>query len=409
MSGRYPANVISPTAAAPAGPYDKSAAYGVWSISDAAYWRGQGTWPIPGNKQPNLFGWGNNYYGQLGFKSATYYISSPVQVGSATTWTKVRTASQSSIGVRSDGTLWTSGYNNYGQLGLGNTTTYSSFKQVGALTTWADVSISYNGSAYAIKTNGTLWSWGRNNYGQLGLNDTTDRSSPVQVGALTDWLKVSAGYSEVLAIKTNGTLWAWGLGNNGQLGLTNTYNYSSPKQVGSLTTWAYVFTSDWYSPATFAIKTDGTLWAWGNNSEGQLGLGNKTSYSSPKQVGSLTNWSVVTPGYYWAAAVKTDNTLWTWGYNNYGQLGLGNTTNYSSPKQVGALTNWQTVYAGQSSSSYGLAIKTDGSLWAWGYNGNGQLGNNTTTASNSPIQSGSATNWNSVATGYNSVLGIINN
>lgn len=140
-------------------------------------------------------------------------------------------------------------------------------------------------------------------------------------------------------------LYSWGDNNNGQLGLGNTTNYSSPNQVGSLTNWLNIASGSYFS---FIIKTDGTLWSWGQNVFGQLGLNNITYYSSPKQVGSLTNWLNVSCGAYHSIVTKTDGTLWAWGRNNFGQLGLGNTTNYSSPKQVGSLKTWTAINMGSS-------------------------------------------------------------
>jgi len=144
-----------------------------------------------------------------------------------------------------------------------------------------------------------------------------------------------------LAAQTTTTfynLFSWGAGQNGKLALGNVTNYSSPKQVGSLTTWNTLGGAA--GGSSFAIKANGTLWSWGYNGNGELGLNNTTTYSSPTQVGALTNWSAVGGGTNSIAAIKTDGTLWTWGFNAYGQLGLGNTTGYSSPKQVGALTTW---------------------------------------------------------------------
>ena len=143
-------------------------------------------------------------------------------------------------------------------------------------------------------------------------------------------------------------LWSWGYNNYGQLGLGNTTNYSSPNQVGSLTTWLSVSCSRYHTVST---KTDGTLWSWGRNQYGQLGLGNTTNYSSPNQVGLLTNWLSVSCGYQHTVSIKTNGTLWAWGQNGNGQLGLGNTTSYSSPKQVGLLTNWGKLFKGCSTNS----------------------------------------------------------
>jgi len=159
---------------------------------------------------------------------------------------------------------------------------------VGILTTWSYINTGQF-EAFTVKKDGTLWSWGQNSLGQLGQNNLTDLSSPKQVGALTNWLNVASGcYGFALATKTNGTLWAWGHNEFGQAATGNVITYSSPKQVGSLTNWLYVCGS--YN-TSLAIKTNGTLWGWGGNSYGCSGLGNTTSYSSPKQIGNQTNWS----------------------------------------------------------------------------------------------------------------------
>ena len=290
-----------------------------------------------------LWTWGLNNVGQLGLGNTTYY-SSPKQVGALTTWSAVVCGSFYTIATKTDGTLWTWGQNNVGQLGLGDVTIRSSPNQVGALTTWSAIAAGAS-HTIATKTDGTLWTWGFNNNGQLGLGNITNYSSPKQVGALTTWLAIAAGDYHTIARKTDGTLWTWGKNTEGQLGIGNTTSYSSPKQVGALTTWLTIAGGRYFH--TIARKTDGTLWTWGYNAYGQLGLGNTTNYSSPKQVGALTTWSAIAGGgVNRTIATKTDGTLWTWGRNNLGQLGLGNVTNYSSPKQVGALTTWSAIAAG---------------------------------------------------------------
>ena len=200
-------------------------------------------------------------------------------------------------------------------------------------------------AAVATKTDGTLWAWGKNNYGQLGLSDGNNRHSPVQVGAGTTWSNATTSRDATIAIKTDGTLWTWGLNDNGQLGQNNTAYKSSPVQVGTGTTWSKISEG---KMCTFAIKTDGTLWSWGLNADGQLGQGNIISRSSPVQVGTGTTWSEIGCGATGAvaAAIKTDGTLWSWGYNAQGQQGRGDTIARSSPVQVGALTTWRKVSAG---------------------------------------------------------------
>jgi alpha-tubulin suppressor-like RCC1 family protein len=349
---------------------------------------------------PYLYSWGRNNAGQLGLSNTTDY-SSPKQVGSLTTWANLAGGGdQFIISTKTDGTLWSWGIGTSGVLGLGNTSTYSSPKQVGALTNWLNIAAGYSGQVLAVKSDGTAWSWGYNAQGQLGQGNTTNLSSPVQIGALTNWSLVSAGGNCSLGIKTDGTLWSWGEGAYGALGLGNTTSYSSPKQIGALTTWAQI--SMGAQRAGYAIKTDGTLWSWGRNLNGCLGLGNTTYYSSPKQIGALTTWARISAGNAYALAIKTDGTLWAWGSNGNGQLATGNITYYSSPKQVGALTTWSSVSA-QGANSCG-SIKTDGTLWMWGNNAFGQLGQTNTTYRSSPVQVGALTTWYKVlATRFSTV------
>ena len=169
------------------------------------------------------------------------------------------------------------------------------------------------------KTVPGLWTWGGNGFGALGLNNTTNQSSPVQVGTLTNWRSVPAGNGYSAAVKSDGTLWSWGYNAAGPLGLGNTTSRSSPVQVGTLATWRLVSTGSRGDPHTAAIRTNGTLWIWGYNAYGQLGLGDASNRSSPVQIGTLTNWKSVGCGFDHTAAIKTDGTLWSWGYNGSGQ------------------------------------------------------------------------------------------
>lgn len=342
-----------------------------------------------------LWSWGYNYDGELG-QGDIVNRSSPTQVGSLNTWAHVSASGPNfAVMIKSDGTLWTMGLNNYGQLGIGTSgINVSSPVQVGSLTNWKSVSCGYN-SVMAIKTDGTLWGWGRNAHGQLGQGNITNYSSPVQVGVLTNWETVSTGSESVMAVKTDGTLWACGYDNYGQLGQGTKTSYSSPVQVGSLTNWAFATSTGRFS--AYAIQTNGTLWACGYNGAGQLGLGTTTNVSTFTQVGSLANWKTATSVDKTMVAIKTDGTLWTCGYNNHGQLGQGDTYGRSSPVQVGLLTNWASATGGYSIT----AVKTDGTLWAWGYNVYGELGSGNTISYSSPVQVGALTNWiQSACDGY---------
>jgi alpha-tubulin suppressor-like RCC1 family protein len=153
----------------------------------------------------------------------------------------------------------------------------------------------------AVKTDGTLWTWGLNGSGSLGQNNTTRRSSPTQVGALTNWSSASMGDSCCIAIKTDGTLWSWGNAYTGRLGQNDIVSKSSPVQVGALTTWASASAGKKNGTHVTAIKTDGTLWSWGNNNNGQLGQNDLVNRSSPVQVGGLTTWAQSSAGLYFSA------------------------------------------------------------------------------------------------------------
>jgi len=249
------------------------------------------------------------------------------------------------------------------------------------------------GSGGAVGTR-NLFVFGKNQKGQLGLGDTSTRSSPVQLGATGDWERVALGGYTTMLINPAGELFMTGFNDVGQLGLGDTTDRSSPVQVGSLNTWATGDISA-YSGHTMAVKTDGTMWAWGRNHKGQLGLGDLTDRSSPVQVGSLTNWSQVAVMNYSTLAIKTDGTMWAWGQNTNGELAQGNTTSTSSPVQIGALTTWRQVSGGNRS---GIAITTGGNAFSWGACIYGQLGQgNASTATSSPVLlTGTQGQWHNV-------------
>ena len=348
-----------------------------------------------------LFGMGAGLNGKIGLGNTTNF-SVPMQVGGLNTWAYVSSPHEASCGVSTGGTLWTWGYNTRGALGLGDTTARSSPVQVGELTTWSKATLWGNSHLMALKTDGTLWTAGRNDKGQLGIGTTTNNSSPVQVGDLTTWSEILGVQRASIAVKTDGTLWSWGYNANGKLGLNNTTNYSSPVQVGSLTNWS---TLGGGGDHARAIKTDGTMWGWGLNTNGVLGDGTAVTRSSPVQIGSLTTWSKVGSCVTSSFAIKTDGTLWAWGKNNVGQAGLGNTTVYSSPVQVGTLTDWSSVSKSGSTDTM-VAIKTDGTLWGWGDNTNGCIGSGNTTSYSSPVQIEHHNDWAQITFGANNTLGI---
>ena len=232
-----------------------------------------------------VFGWGQNEFGMFGTGVNQEY-SSPVQLGDLETWFRMRGGRANFTGIKLDGTLWGCGRGNFGVNGNSASSDLSSPVQIGSNTFWSKIS-GGNHHRHLIREDGTLWALGINHRGQLGLGHTTySFSSPVQVGSLNTWAFGSAfNYNHSQFIKTDGTLWSCGLNNLGQLGVGNTADYSSPVQVGSLTTWAFV--SGGYQ-TTFAISTTGKLYSWGRGAGGGLGHGNTTNLSSPVQIGART-------------------------------------------------------------------------------------------------------------------------
>ncbi len=350
---------------------------------------------------PSLWSWGHNNYGQLGDNTIVLKSSPAQTVAGGTNWKQVSNGNGHTAAIKTDGTLWVWGQNQYGGLGDNTIVLKSSpIQTVAGGTNWKQIACG-SGHTAAIKTDGTLWNWGFNLYGQLGVNYGTDVSSPVQtIAGGTNWKQVSGGLGQTAAIKTDGTLWLWGYNTSGQLGDTTTNDRWSPVQtVAGGTNWKQVACGQYH---TAAVKTDGTLWSWGYNGRGQLGDNTIVSKSSPIQtVAGGTNWKQVACGQYHTAVVKTDGTLWAWGDRTYGQLGnnLGGAgAHTSSPIQtVAGGTNWKLVTCG---FNHTAAIKTDGTLWLWGINTYGHLGDNTIVSKSSPVQTvAGGTNWKQIACG----------
>ena len=282
--------------------------------------------------------------------------------------------------------MMTTGYNQtYGVLGDNSTINRSSPIQIPG-TNWLRGSKgSYTKQAF--KTDGTMWAWGLNDGGgSIGDNTNINRSSPIQIPG-TDWstdelLSDSTQY-QTGNVKTDGTLWMWGENTDGQLGLNNRTQYSSPVQVPGISgVKEFQAVGSYYRPYSGLIKSaDDSLWLWGNNYVYQFGLpGNRTEYSSPVQLPGT--WSTMGLGEDNAFGISTNGELWSWGSNVFGRLGQNSETQRQSPVQVPG-TNWLKVYAGMSSI---FATKTDGSLWCWGVNQYGDLGLNDRNHRSSPTQ-----------------------
>jgi alpha-tubulin suppressor-like RCC1 family protein len=412
-----------------------------------------------------IWGWGNGRNIGANLTNNNNAQTPTTTFAGGTTWKELSCGKEHTAAIKTDGTLWLWGSTN-NRLGDGSTFASLRYTPVTTFlggTTWKQIS---SGSVHnlAIKTDGTLWTWGGQANNQLGIRFGTPRSTPVTTFAGgTTWSHVSAGYIHSAAIKTDGTLWMWGEGNGGRLAHAKSViatDMSTPITtfIGG-TTWKQVSCGFEH---TSAIKTDGTLWLWGGNSYGQLGNAAVTSFVSTPITTFLggTNWKQVASAKEFTAAVKTDGTLWVWGKNTYGQLANGNAdfsrvstpvttflggtswkqvgSNHSSQSfialrdtgsakelflsgdnrkfQLGTLlnysfvvtpittfaggTNWKQVSCG---NDHTAATKTDGTLWLWGGNASGQLATGSSFSSrNTPVTTFSGgTKWNLVSTANN--------
>jgi alpha-tubulin suppressor-like RCC1 family protein len=381
---------------------------GVWDLQEVRDKQLASEWSYSSNADPGqLWATGYSNWGKLGQNDRTYR-SSPVQVGTEDTWMQIDGGGFDSVGgVKSDGTLWTWGQNWMGKLGLNQGGTpgvsRSSPTQVGTDTTWVAYS-GFEAGSYGIKTDGTLWGWGvQGQWGSPSGSPAGHRSSPTQVtgtwgaekGKIATWTDTFA------AISSSGKLYAWGRNYSGHLGQNQAeaqnYSENAPLLIGTDTTWdtvGGVTDQGYYMPT--ALKTDGTLWSWGSGSDGQLGNNDTVSRSSPTQIGTDTTWSNQFAGEGSKKnklAIKTDGTLWAWGGQDEGQLGLNQSgTHYSSPTQVGTETTWTAI----SAASSVVGTKSDGTLWVWGQASSGQLGQNNVIERSSPTQI-PGTNWNSTS------------
>jgi len=261
-----------------------------------------------------------------------------------------------------------------------------------------------------LRNDGTVWAWGQNNFGQLGNGTTSDRSPPVQVTGLCDVVAIAAGVGTSMALKEDGTVWAWGNNIFGQLGDGTTNSSAVLVQVSGMEHVAAIAAGGYYA---LALKQDGTVWSWGYNSSGQLGYDTTDSNHSviPQQISGLSDITSISAGFNHAAAVSDTDDVWTWGDNSNGQLGRTTSTNsYNArPEQVPGLTHVRSVSLGL---HFSVALLKDGTVWAWGVNGVGQLGNGTRTSSPSPVQvkissTGELTHAVAIEAGYEHTIALL--
>ena len=398
-----------------------------WATASAGAWH-----TLAIGRDGSLWAWGYNEIGQLGLGDWEY-CDHPVRVGTDNDWSSVCAGDVHSLALKCDGSLWRSGNdyvdyewgsnnlvqvdaavwasiacgghclavrrdgslwawgtNYFGQVGHNAEEKCDVPTQVGVGRDWASAAAGGHHSL-ALRRDGSLWTWGCNSNGELGSGDGEDRDQPTRVGEDSDWHCVTAGHGFSLALKRDGSIWSWGLSDDGRLGLGDRADRRRPTQVGSTPPSSHatlpmpsheasgssahgVVAMACGDSCCFAIRHDGTLWAWGENGQQQLGLGPNLETAKLRQVGERDDWVAMDVGSHHAAALARDGSLWTAGTDSRGELGhgLGSELRSSSVfTRVGAERDWSAVACG---GEHSLALKTDGTLWGWGSNRSGQLG-----------------------------------
>ena len=331
-----------------------------------------------------LWAWGRNDYGQLG-DGTIVNKSIPTQLGIDTNWVTIDAFGYNSMALKTDGSLWAWGWNYNGQNGNGN---FGNGAQdlvptrVGLDNDWIKIAV----GGFGIKSNGTLWGWNVNQDNRLGTDDNLPHYTPFQIGSDTDWVDITNGGNQTLAIKTNHTLWGWGLNKLGSLAIgpaDDTVFITVPTQTGNNTAdWLKVVAGGCCSAKM--IKTDGSLWAMGAIQN--LGTGSSYLLNTPNHVGIDTNWkTVVTTNH--SGAIKNNGTLWTWGNNTVGQMGDGTLISKNVPTQIASSIVWQKVEVG---IGHTIGLDSNGTLYSWGWNNYGQLGDGTFIDKNVPTQIGNS-------------------
>jgi alpha-tubulin suppressor-like RCC1 family protein len=325
----------------------------------------------------SLWSWGNNVNGQLGLGNTTNQAK-PTRASLDSVVTLAAGVNHN-LALTSAGEVWAWGDNRQLQLGFpGNTSV--NFKPVKVVGLTAVTSIAAgNFTSYALRADGTVWVWGIGDFGELGLGATTDQVVPTKLTTLSNIIAIASGPYHVLALRADGTLWAWGSNGVGELGTGGIPNSTfAPVQVTGL---RGVVSMSAGADHSAAVRSDGTVWTWGNNSLGQLGNNTLNRSAIPTQVIGLEDVQSVAAGASGTVALKIDGTVWTWGNNRFGQLGIGtynsetvNTSGSKVPVEAQTPPSVIAVFAAPTSGGRFAALRADGRLWVWGYNGYGELG-----------------------------------
>lgn len=344
-----------------------------------------------------FYAWGDNQFGQLG-NGVTTKDSAAVNIlypAGVTKWIKASAGQTHAIALGNDGNLYAWGQNNYGQLGNSSTTNSSTPIMVtkpAAVSNWTDIAAGAYHSI-AIGNDGKAYTWGYNNFGQLGNGTSTNSNIPVLVSIPNGVVpaKVFATNNACMILGTNDTLYSWGRNANGQLGNGTTTDSKTPAQVilpTGVKKWTNVAAGGYH---VLTIGDDGNLYAWGSCGNGQIGVGsNSGNFPLPQMItkpAGVTNWTTIAAGGNFSMALSDNGDLYGFGYDGNGELGIDTImSTVSLPAKVNVppgVSSWKTVTAGW---NHCLALDSRDSLYSWGLNSSGQLGNNSTVSSIVPVQ-----------------------
>jgi len=329
-----------------------------------------------------LWCWGAPDFGDLGTGAVSQKLR-PQQIGKPTSgWVSVTAGSDHACALRRDTTLWCWGDNGEGEAGIGSpadNVTRPHQVTTPAADGWVSAAAG-GGHTCATRADFTLWCWGLNFDGQLGTGTTASENLPHQVTtpAADGWASVAAGAGHTCAIRGDGTLWCWGFGPDGELGIGGTTDQGLPQQVTTPAAdgWASVAAGAGH---TCAVRADATLWCWGSGFFGQLGTGGTVGQPLPQQVTTpaADGWTSVAAGGFFTCALRT-HALWCWGDNDDGELGIGGTASQPVPRRVPvpSRNGWGLIAPGD---FHACAIRAGHALWCWGYNAAGELGLDSTT------------------------------
>jgi uncharacterized repeat protein (TIGR02543 family) len=353
-----------------------------------------------------IFTWGNNDYGQLG-DGTTTNRTTPTEITSQFNLHAGESIIQVSLGIfhssaiTSEGRIFTWGNNGYGQLGDGTTnnnrttpTEITSQFNLPAGESIIIVSLSFDHSS-ALTSEGRIFTWGNNFYGQLGDGTTTNRTTPTEITSQFNLyagetiIQVSLGYSDSSALTSQGRIFTWGINNSGQLGDGTTTNRTTPTEITSqfnLHAGESIIQASLGWGHSSALTSEGRIFTWGNNFYGQLGAGTTTNRNTPTEITSHFNIHTgetiiqVSLGIFHSSAITSEGRIFTWGYNGFGQLGDGTTTDRAIPTEITSQFNLhigETIMQVLFKSYHSSALSSEGRILMWGNNGYGQLGDGT--------------------------------